>query len=910
MAQRTLLLIALGVGLAAAQLPGGLGDLSNQLLKKPCARDAIEGDFQDCLETSELDACKEELSKQMRDECGEAMDATKLMRFQKEAAQKLLAACKMDGDATDCATKFANITGSKGMDAAAAALHDRFASEKGAAGALAEKMGDCKDDKETCMEEAKKAMMNLTGRAVSDVEFKQELMKAGAAKAKDVISGCMQNATTEDEKEACFSSMDAKMEAAKASGKNVSEISNEDLRKFARKGAMGDMAEVMKACVEAAGNNKTAKKACAARPDLKDSIAMAMGKDADKVTDSMVRDFLDQQAQSDALAMLKSCNASERAKCAEEAKQLRAQASGMDLEDITDDFLEKDAMEAMFRELGDKMTACVEDAEDNETKKASCKMDMVKKDLKMAALSKMDWEPSMADVERALEKAAESKAGQIAKDCQDSRHECMEKLRKEAAKAMGKKLEDLSDVDVERLNKKSAMDAAKVAAEACFAAKKDDVTATCEDPFATYMEGRKEDVPKDDTERDAMEKKMKVEFAIDMQKDVMSVCFEKASKTAADACLANFTDQLEGVAGTLFAGADTANLQKKMKRTLEEAGRQLVGEVFHACMKAALSDGEKDKCKEEMEKKAEVAGIMEDADDVAMRFRTKSVADAVTSCNATKRAECKKQIMDELKQAGMKPRAFGVVKKLAAVKAAAEIWAGCEENATNSGEKCLMLASQELAEVLGAPDSWNETADEVKRLGEALLNGISTVLRKLEKVDVDAVTSGTTCLDGELDMLRTKLAAGAAAFDQANMTDRPANLSNATINLKGCSLVDGKAQYAAAVLAAGLNETEMSMLADKLAEALDGVDLAASRRLGRRLAAVTDAYADQAVQECAENDATCGGGGGTDSSTTAAGGGQSSTTTAGGAGGGISGAFAQHANYAVLLGFVTVSVLA
>ena len=79
--------------------------------------------------------------------------------------------------------------------------------------------------------------------------------------------------------------------------------------------------------------------------------------------------------------MLQNCDKDELEKCKLQTKELRAAASGKNASDISDNDLEMDAKEAMFKELADKMVACVEEAGENETAMKACKMALAKSGL-------------------------------------------------------------------------------------------------------------------------------------------------------------------------------------------------------------------------------------------------------------------------------------------------------------------------------------------------------------------------------------------------------------------------------------------------------------------------------------------------------------------------------------------------
>eukprot|EP00931_Biecheleriopsis_adriatica_P019018 TRINITY_DN1309_c0_g1_i5.p1 TRINITY_DN1309_c0_g1~~TRINITY_DN1309_c0_g1_i5.p1 ORF type:complete len:826 (-),score=253.86 TRINITY_DN1309_c0_g1_i5:286-2763(-) len=723
---------------------------------------------------------------------------------------------------------------------------------EGALDAMAGMLKECSGDRKACKEQAMNILKNMTGRDVGDRDMPYELLKAGAKQASKFMKECMANATGSEQKRACLTSNAAKRVAALASGKDLSEISDGLLRKFAREGAMDELKEAMKNCTQEAAD-ESRKKACFNKSGLKDSIADAIGMDPSNVVDSMVREFLNAGATKDMLLMLQNCRQSESnmSACKQEAKALGAKVLGKKASDISDDELELDVKKAMFKNLGDRMESCMEAAAGNKAEMAECGKVLAIADLKATSFD-IGWEPSDTDVAVALMKAAEAKAKEVSEDCTKGRNECMELLKESAAKAMGKLKTELTTMDVETLNMKGALQAAKDAAEACYEAKKADVDATCQDPFDKFMELRKTEKPKSRKKLEVMEKAMQVEFIKGLEKDRRAMCFEKESKETADDCLADFKTKMSDMAGSILKEADKSLKDAKLKRAQKEASVEVVGERFMTCMKSATDSSAKSACKDELKQKIAVAGLDEDSDKIMMRHRGRAIAAAVTSCDAAERKKCRDQIKAELELAGMKKRQFGTHKKLAEIKAAAEIWASCKENETNTEEECATLAIETLKQVSGVSAPWtNETAQEVKALGQALLSGINTVLRKFERIDVDAGTTGSTCLDTELGVLRSKLEEGVASSDFRDM--------NISATLKGCRLVDSEAQYRAFLPATGLNETGIDQLADSLVIILDGADLSARRlREARRLATVTETYADQAVKECAETDTSCG----------------------------------------------------
>jgi len=761
----------------------------------------------------------------------------------------------MDGkNDLECRAQLGNLTTmTRPTDAEKAANLDRFDAQKGAATALAERLQNCTGIKEQCRDLAKEALSKLTGQNLTEQELAYELKQAGASKAKDVIKACQSNASTAEEKRACLRSDAAKAEAAKTSGRDVGKIKNEDLVKAAREGAMTDMATIMSSCIESA-ENATAKRACFKRDDLKATMAASEGKDKADVKDSKIRESLREAAQNDALTMLQSCNKSEMEKCKEQAKELRAKASGKNASEITDSKLQLDASKAMFRNLADQMVACVEDAVENTSARQLCKERLAESSMQSADLKRGVKKPSKTDVEVALKQAAQSKAREISEDCTGSREECKDILTERVAMSMGKRKEDLTEKDVETLLEAGAREAAKSVAKACREAREEDANATCEDPVKKYMQSRKIEMSGDATKDDVQERGIKQNMAKGLEKDAMRVCLEEASKSEADQCLSELKTETEDVAAELFKDLPPQAKQAKQKRAKLDASREIVGERYHLCMTVAQTSEEKEGCLADMKNKTSIAGLSEKVEDVALRYRGKAVAEAARACNVTQRAACIQQVKDDLKQAGMKEREFGKVKKLAAVKAAAETWTACKENTTNSDEVCENITKASLEEESGEAGIWTEDMKaKVQKLGEALMNGTETVLRKLKLVDSDAVTDSTACSDSNFAMLNLKLVNATREF---NLTDANGALN---ISSRRCRLVFGKAQYESKLPTKDLNETEIDLLSETVVSNLAGLSLSSRRLLvGRRLDEVTSVYADQAVEECAASDSTCG----------------------------------------------------
>eukprot|EP00928_Gymnodinium_smaydae_P034861 TRINITY_DN2461_c0_g2_i1.p1 TRINITY_DN2461_c0_g2~~TRINITY_DN2461_c0_g2_i1.p1 ORF type:complete len:866 (+),score=220.47 TRINITY_DN2461_c0_g2_i1:60-2657(+) len=771
----------------------------------------------------------------------------------KKPAAKDMASCRMKGKSLEECRTDLNVTAPADANAKAQAdVEDKAQALKGLKDALGDSMSNCSSSKDECNKKAKEAMANLTGKAPTEAEFKAELQKAGAKKASDKSKDCIKNLGSKPDKDKvkeCVLSDDAKDAMAATSGQNKSQISEGDLIKGFKKNMITTVADELKTCLDSAGNN-TAKKACYEKDDLKALIAGAEGKAVDKIKASDMREYVNKNAQDDAWAMLKSCNKSAMDACKKAAKQELAAALGKNGSEVTDELLEMESSKAMISELNDKMSTCLRDAGADKDAKKKCRTTLVTESLQNARVGGSGKTFTKADVAVALKRAANQKAQEVSESCTKTRVECM-KLLKTQMESLG---QNVSDVELERLNMEGAKEAAKSAAKACAEAKKEDKNATCEDPFEKFLTYQKKVKSGNAKKAKAEEKKLKDELSKSLKKDAMRVCFESANKSEADACLTGLANESNDVSEDLFKDLPPKIKEAKAKRAQREAKLELVGERFHECMKEAENKTESDACMDDMNSKISVAGIGEDSEKIAMRFQGKMIRDAANNCESKDRNACLEQMKEELKKIGVKPRAFATIKRIGAVKACAETWVACKEDSNNTEADCNGLANETLREQSGAEgDFWDEMEDKVKTLAGNLLNGTETELKSLPFVAVEVETNGTECKDSASSALVQKV---------ANTTEvKAANVTATEVRGAGCEVIFDKATYRAEVPTKKLNASAIANLSDNIVSALSNASLVAGRLLRaglRRLAAVSNTYADQAVEECAVGDSSCG----------------------------------------------------
>ena len=488
--------------------------------------------------------------------------------------------------------------------------------EKGAPRAILGTLENCTEDIgkaglnvtfEDCKMQVKAMLEKLKNETVPAEELDREIWKIAGEKAKHIISTCSKAASTDAAKEACLSSTEALEALAKLSGRAIGSISEEELRSLFRRGAAEEISEGLRLCMGSADTDSK-KKECFGSDDIRATIGESMGKGRDHVKDSDIREFLEEGVKEEIWTMLEACPEGSKESCMDAAKDMLAAVTGQAASAITSDMLSKLLKDEMASELGERMRACMDAAADNNTAKELCRTTL---SADVFGVAGRGGSPSLTEVGEALLEAGRNKAKEVSKDCQGTREECMEKLRDEAAKSMGRLKEELSDMEVERLNLDGARDAAKEAARGCAAARKESASATCADATEVFASARKVPI-EDDVDR----KRIRQELVKETEKDAMRTCMDQSDKLGFDRCMGEIQDAAE-VAGELFKGLSDERKQNKEKRARDEAAIEVVGERFQLCMEASTTAEEKKACQAEMRDGAGMAGLKEDVEDVA-----------------------------------------------------------------------------------------------------------------------------------------------------------------------------------------------------------------------------------------------------------------------------------------------------
>jgi hypothetical protein len=848
---------------------------------KACNRQPIKDAYDKCLKSIVATAvCDATMKKTIESICGVAPTAGEEKQLKSEAARKALAACKMASKSgAGCDEKFREVMGTNGTQMNAKdRVKDSLDAVRGANTAVASAMADCKGSKESCKEEMMTKLSNMKGRNLTKGELDGALRDAGASAAGGAIKACLANASSAILKDACLKSSGAKDAFAKASGRDPSQIKDTDLKKAAKFAAVNDVSDALKACLELATADATAKKACFSDGELKQKIAGAQGGDVANVKDSKVRDYVMKGARDDVLAVVKTCNkTADKSQCLEVMRDLKAKSMGKAAADVTNDHLTLDARQALKGDLGKGMTACMEGAASAQ-EKADCRNNLAKSMIKAGDID--GQEPTKGTVEQYLRDAAKSDAGQVLKDCTGTRDECMKQVKGQIGKVMGRNsASDVSTKDAEMYSKMGAIDDAKDQALSCVQAKKESgSTATCDDLYTSYKNARKQTAPSSVLKQKQQKSELMLDAVAAVKKGMREVCFEKETKALADACMKTLKEQDDDVAKEYLKGegskATAKVLASRTKLADSKATTSYLGERFGACMKTAAGATEKKACVDDMDAKRLVAGVKTSQAAVLKKYRASVVAEAATLCNSTERSSCIESAKADMIAAGLKEREFNMLKKLAELTAAAEVYASCTQSDSNASD-CMVLAKEEFEAISGADSSvWAKVKAKVVKLADDIQNGEDIVMKKKMQLLIDAMTSGTKCINNVTMALVNKI--------KSWISVTPALTG---FKAGGCRLVDGKAEYSAMVGVKNFTEVQIDAAADTVNAGILGSDI--SRRLliaeMRRLATVSTVYTAQEIEACGASDATCGqtdtdtGGSGSTTGGSAAAGGSATT---------------------------------
>lgn len=610
---------------------------------------------------------------------------------------------------------------------------------------------------------------------------------------------------------------------------------------------------------------------CKNNVDFKSYLANAQGKAKSAIKDSHVQKEYRKGQQKEILTTLKSCTIdtssdAKRKKSKEDCqKEMRKVLENLGKKKVTTYDLEKFKRDAQASEVQELMKTCMKDAGKDKAKMKKCR------DSRMEAMQATNPDgrpPSKKDL-RDMEKRAGFRAVSDL-DCQAEgldKTACAKKMKEAIASCMGKGSDELTDEEVKRYRHKGAQFAGREAAMSCFRAKSDDATATCDDPVEQYLARSGKTKPSDKKKADTQAMRLKSKMAKDQMADARKMCFKKEDKAAVKTCLDEAKGETDGFFDHLLKDKLTGSLlTERKKRAQAESDLKAIVDDFADCMDAADDTAAKDACKAELAKVKDNAGIKLSDKAIKAAARAQRILEQKAACTDLTQAEkkkCLKAAKDLAMKLGMPAREFRVFQKFGLIKACAEEWSAAKDAGLSDAD-CDARAAEKYNELKGRSLSATlseKAKSKIRAIGKAMNSGKELTTTYKNEVDVSSVTDGTACDTSMESKYAAKVQTAAG--------------SGKTAKSNGCSVENGAAVYSASVpLAQGASDSEIATLCDKIQQGLNNANLAARRLFGqergqeRRLAAVTEAYAGQAVTQCAvggTGDDECGAG----SSTTA-----------------------------------------
>jgi hypothetical protein len=726
----------------------------------------------------------------------------------------------------------------------------------------------CTLSKQACQELAKQAMKNLTGKDLSNQDAAVAVAEAARSNLAATLQACITAASTSDAKKACHANSTTKAAYAASLGRDASSITDVDIAKAARDGAKSDVSDYIQSCLAQGNSSKACMKP---NKDLKQTISDATGVDTSSLKDSSVQRFLDKASRDQALEAAQACNDT-ASNCREAARKALAATKGGN---VSDAVLSKTLRSALLGDVADSMQACVADAGSNTTAFKLC-ISAVTADIQAATFRNST--PSPGEIKRILKEAGVKKVQETAELCNLTRDECRSLQRQALAQSLGQSVSDVSTADVELSNKAAALSSGADTVRSCVEAREADSTSTCDDPYQAVLSVRQTSMPGDNLSLGIDKAQVYQSIVAAQQQEIQSTCYDLTTKADADACLANFSSQLQSTAVFLFSSADSTTQAQKLQQAQTASTIDVLGERYDACMSAASSDSEKDACQTDLEAKQDVAGVTSTgvivngsrrlapsdpkskSKDTLTKHSMSLVASGADSCNKTDRQGCMKSIRDSLEKNGYRRGEFASATRLALVQSSAQTWAACAEVQGVSktltsvdgatAPTCDGIAAQRFLDLAGQSTNITmQISQKIRKLGFGLFKGDTVQLRYRNEVVIDMVTDAQNCSDAVMNATVNLVTAKATASGKAFKS----------VSAQGCTIIFGAARYMVVIKTPALSTTEISDLSTRMTADLNNTAVpAASRRLQSTSVTVTDTYAAQGSDACATGDATCG----------------------------------------------------
>jgi len=354
----------------------------------------------------------------------------------------------------------------------------------------------------------------------------------------------------------------------------------------------------------------------------------------------------------------------------------------------------------------------------------------------------------------------------------------------------------------------------------------------------------------------------KAEARKDALEEVYSACSGKETKDETQECLEAAADEED----IKLMYKEGENKWKKIKSDFQKVCFNMIRKSYKDCMATNKTEGRRAVCNEEMAFELDKFGINSNK----LTRRTKSQGMRESPCfekRGQDRKDCMKKAKEECEEQESDKQACKGATTATIVNQVAEECAAClEEDVDEDGEQiaeetlkeeCWILAKQRLCDKSAIEEGkhCDRYADRKKKrvmyLCDVHNKGIRTENVPLPQIHSDTTTDDTDCLDSVASQLlknASKTMDVVTNGEKMNTDVRPAD--------PNCVVANGEALYSLKVgFDDGVNDDTIQAMSDTFSEVLSGMN---ADRKARRLASILASEAAQDIEECAEDDESCG----------------------------------------------------
>jgi hypothetical protein len=750
-------------------------------------------------------------------------------------------------------------------------------------------LGSCGKDKASrtaCLANFKSQIETATGKVLTEIQVKQESIKAAKQESEDLMQECLQNATTD--KKACGKDTACKKNAQNRKTECI-KSSNAAFRRFSGKEEpQGDK----EAKQEARRQVKTIRdsaaslaagitKNCAGSDclqQLRSVAAELLGKEEGEENDADLRVVANLAGRREAAKTQKACNKTtkeQRKTCANQAREDFAQAAAKDATQVTKLKFNKVVKRQASQEMNEATESC---RELNGTARKDCVKETVK-DLANQYSGKI---PNKVLIGRAQKEMAKEAVKDVLSAC-NTTEDCKAQAKDAYALANGLDEDEVKPLFINRVLRQAARQQLSEQKLACDEAQLENASAVCdqtsdEDVVFALLKSEKpnrsEDIKMRVAQffRDALQDgcEAAVETCAEENEGADDESEEDIINQTAE-CVEESRTETEGLLRTLLPANVSADVaERRFPILVKDSIEKTLAKFDSECIREATGSFK--------ERRQQCDDAFDSRKRVFDNVSGLTNGSSSNSSNSTKRRErvwSRGKIagdslagvtdlddeLDDQKQGrqdaravaeeeGMDAREYVKLKEVGARKLASEVLSDCLD-ANLTSEECFNQTVRALIKVTGER-SEDVTSDRLERCYSAAEDrnlGFERVPVNRKQCDVSIQAVGnesdcnTTLKEKVRDLLSNRVLGLASQKGVAVLPDA----------LIECSVVDGDQVITGKVAHTDDNATDEDV--EVLCEELYN-DTRSTGQF-RRLETVGEAFSGQTIEECSSDDATC-----------------------------------------------------